>query len=548
VALDDILHRFDEVSFSPRSLQIKYPTDVAESLSLDARAFFRIAHDKRETTALDFTSDEWTHDSQSRDFFFRCDEDSRTEILAFITLFIHEYTHRVDFLISPFGLQFYVNTLREYWVLQQLFPQALDDPRTLDKIRFLVALDENLDDEIHAQRLLKKDFESLKEIVHVSYAWGDMSHVKPLGRFIEEGWGDRRGELDPFHLGVPMEPVTVLGLFNTFRVPGGDKSWYLRPLTIFETKAVVNSLLFILHLLGDAGPEECLRYYEKIYLRRRSQLSPDYFFLLDLGAQIYELKDFHSLLKAQHPAMLRSTLITLSSICWYALQAPPPLKGDDGRYSNPIFRLSAAFMFMTAVLRGKIRAPAASTAEMLLALDGQKLSQALYVKPIKEVIPNCRTIIAHAIELNQQRTWNPEMKGHFDHVLRLMQPHFVERPLDHVSFMGMPDSGNPLFGCRTKEDWELTYDDYDPPDAVHEWFDIRSDLMFSMLKPADDVIERLDKHFMAFFVGYECECGTMVSGWASRFFVEVDFTCRCGQVRKVRRDDSTVIAMPRKDD
>ena len=35
---------------------------------------------------------------------------------------------REDFLISPFGLHYYMNTIREYWLLQEFFPQAMDDP------------------------------------------------------------------------------------------------------------------------------------------------------------------------------------------------------------------------------------------------------------------------------------------------------------------------------------------------------------------------------------------------------------------------------------
>jgi len=546
MALEDILPRFDKVSFTPRTLQINYPRDLTEGLSLDARTFFQIAYNKNAMTVLDWTNGKWKDDQLSLDFFFRSDQETRTEILAFLTLFIHEYTHRIDFLISPFGLQYYVNTFREYWRLQEFFPQALDNPNTVDKIRFLVAFKENLAEETHAEQRLKEMWEDLEPIIHAFYAWGDVSDIKPMGKFITEGWSNEiKGVVDPFGVGVPMEPITVLTFFHTFRIPGADKLWYLRPLTIFETKAVVNSILFILYLLGEKGVEECLHYYERVYLSRRSQFPQDYFFLLDLGARIYKEEDFHSLLKLRNFEMLRSILLILSTICWYALQAPPPLKGEDVRSSNPILRLWLGFMFFTGIARRKINVPFNSTAEALLYLDEWKGAGSFYQKSITEIIPSCRKVIENMIQMNQKYTWNPDVKSHFRHILELMQPHFVDRDLSYVSYLGMPDSGNPLFGCARKEDWELTYDDYNVPPAAKDWFDIRSDLFFNMLQPKEEIIKRLDKHYLAFYFPYHCKCGQgFTVSWVSRFAEEVNVTCAfCGQQKTIHRDDMHIISV-----
>src|SRR5439155_19006270 len=135
-----------------------------------------------------------------------------------------------------------------------------------------------------------------------------------------------------------------------------------------------------------------------------------------------------------------------------------------------------AFRFLVAYAAGQLNVSFNRTAEGLLMLDGSKKAAALHVKPITETIPACIKIIDNMVELNEKRTWNPEVRKHFRHIFSLMRPHFSEREPSYRSFLGMPDRGSPLIECRTKEDWELTYEDYETPADVKEWFSIRTDL------------------------------------------------------------------------
>src|SRR5262249_32855689 len=147
--------------------------------------------------------------------------------------------------------------------------------------------------------------------------------------------------------------------------------------------------------------------------------------------------------------MLRSTLLLLSAMCWYALQAPPFLKGEDFRVANPVLRFWIAFKFLSAIARGKLNIPFNSIAEALLKLDDWKHAKSLYQMPIKDILPNCKKVIDLLLEVNQKHTWNPDVKKHFNHVFTIMRPHFAERDLNYVSYMGVPDHGSPLFGCKT---------------------------------------------------------------------------------------------------
>jgi len=145
------------------------------------------------------------------------------------------------------------------------------------------------------------------------------------------------------------------------------------------------------------------------------------------------------------------------------------------------------------------------------------------------------------IELNRKRTWHPDVQTHFKHIFALMRPHFADREPTYSSLLGMPDNGNPLLGCRSKEDWELTYDDYKTPPAVKEWLNIRTDLFFNLVKPGEDMMKRLESHFQAFFIPYNCRCGQgMTAKWVSRFLREYHLKCAfCGETKTLRRDEMT---------
>jgi len=543
MGLTELIDTLDKVGYSPRLLQLRLPQDCTEHLSDLARAFFEIAYGKYEFTAYDFLGDSWKEDDSARGFFSHCPEDVQTEILAFLTLFVHEYTHRIDFLISPFGLQYYVNSLREYWLIQEFLPTILDDPYTIDSVRFLADFRDKVEHPALANTGAKEIWKQLESLIHTFYAWGDVTAISPMEKYVEHGWGDPATDTRyPFGPGIEFEPVRVLKLFHTFRLTGGDQFWYLRPLTIFETKAVVNSLLFILHLFGESGLEYCHKYYRRIYVDRKAQMPPDYFFLLDMGARLCGMDDFLHLLQKGRYVHVRSTLILLSSICWFALQAPPALDGDPA--ANPILRLVLAFDFMSAWASGQVKVDGGAT-EILLRLDGTKQAQPLFVKPASEIVPTCRAVIKWAFQENEKLTWHPEIRKHFAHILSIMSPIFEARELDYASRLGMPLLGSPISGCRTDEEWELTIDDYKTPDAVREWFSMRTDLFFNLLKPPDQIVSRLDKLFMAYLIPYLCPClRGMTRQWVSRFADEYALTCNfCGKTRKVRKEDATLIGI-----
>src|SRR6185369_3492621 len=198
--------------------------------------------------------------------------------------------------------------------------------------------------------------------------------------------------------------------------PDNKNIWHLRPLTIFETKAVVNTLLYILDLLKEEGVDECISYYKTFYLNRKETLPEDYFFLLDMGAKIYDIDSFEKLLLTKNLPMIKSVLISLSGICWYSLHAPPVSSKENFCYSNPILRLWAAFLFVTKVMRGETTIPPLSMSEALSYIEIQEEFKNACQKPINQIVPDCLNIIDRMKQANQEKTWNPEVRAHFDHI------------------------------------------------------------------------------------------------------------------------------------
>lgn len=542
MSLDAIVSQLSEVRFQPRTLLFEFPKNLTDNLSLFARAFFSIAHGEGPLTVLEWTSDKWKNDKLSTDFFFKRTDDERTEILAILTVFVHEFTHRIDFLISPFGLHYYGRTILEYLFLQKFIPIVLDDPKTVDQVRSLVDFGETTSST--SKQLADLWNNALKYQIHTLYAWGDVSPGKIPAKYIKSGWGDEiMGASDPFGINMSMEPVTVLDHFYSFRIPDYDKFWYIRPLTIFETKAITNSMLFILHLLSERGCLECLNYYKKIYLDSQNKMDGDYFFLLDSAARIYGVNDFYSLLKIQNFGLLRSTLSILTTICWFALQAPPHTSEYDIRSSNPILRLWLGFLFFSAIARKKIYVPGQSAAEMLLSIDKSELAITFAQPPIEQVIKRSQDYLGGLTSEITKEIWNPSVRQHFDHILNLMKPHFMDRDDNYVSFLGMPNNGNPILACRTKADWELIYTDYEAPEMMRDWLKIRRNLLFSLLRP-QELIEQLDTHFLALMIPFQCDCQAITVHWVSRWFMTATLTCgACGQQKKIPREEFTIISM-----
>ena len=198
--------------------------------------------------------------------------------------------------------------IHEYLYLQSYVPRALDWPDLLVALRFLP----NLTDppaELNRDAGLRSLWASLTEVVRRELAWGDLGTLRPARAQIETGWdGSVIGPGDHFGAATMIEPVMVLGAVYSFRL--ADSTWYLRPATIFEAKALANTMLYILDISGSV--DDVALYYRRVYLVAKDDLEPDYLFLLDVLARMHNQSDFESVLATGDSAFVRHILVVAS--------------------------------------------------------------------------------------------------------------------------------------------------------------------------------------------------------------------------------------------
>jgi hypothetical protein len=143
--------------------------------------------------------------------------------------------------------------------------------------------------------------------------------------------------------------------------------------------------------------------------------------------------------------------------------------------------------------------------------------------------------------------WNPSVRDHFTRILNVMAPHFDGREDNYRSFMGMPDNGNPRSFVNTDAEMELFCHDHAPKDAYADWLDMRGALLFAHPIPQNQLIARLDQHFMARLMMVPCNhCGVgFHTFWASRFAKELTAICPVsGHREQIMIDDARQICVP----
>jgi hypothetical protein len=207
--------------------------DLVDTLSVMSRALFAMSLDRAPTQTLNYMYNFlWRHDAEVMRHWRCMKLAEKVEALTVAVAEVHETTHHVDFLCTPFAVTLHTRTMREYWGLQYFAPLLIEQPELLPGrlIEFeMHAENLNLPADHLARRLWPDVWLPLRALL----AFGDGSGVWPHGG-IEIGWGSNR---EPYPvLGQPFEKIWVNGILGTVRRPG-NTDWYLRPLTFFRFSA-----------------------------------------------------------------------------------------------------------------------------------------------------------------------------------------------------------------------------------------------------------------------------------------------------------------------
>lgn len=469
--LDEVREALQSAEYLPASVRF----DLAEQqlwdrLSPQAKAFCWLATGKTSPGLLTFQETYgrvWADNPHTLDAFAHLAEDAKAEVLAFFTFLIHEYTHHFDFLITPFGANYHSKWFREYRAFQRFAPlllrqSSLPDGRMID-----------YSPPAEANQEFREAFRKVHDTSATLEALGDGGMPPRTENMVQGWWGNNKPATI---LGQSLQRITVRGFLFTFGVPD-EPYWYLRPSTLLETRSIVHCLSWIFRLFGNGtrAREPMCIYLAAFYARER--IPPDYRFLLDLLASAWET-DFHSFLRHEDMLVVRQFLMLLDAACWYALQAPPPMPDSSAVRSSPILRFVHAITFFVECYRD--RRPFASAVDAMIAMDADSRAAAYELTDITKILGYCVGFVQHLQKLNSTEITDQEVRRHFQHVLGVQQRQLSSRlPKGYISFVGIPEEGNPLMGIRTQQEVDdLAPDAYAPCTRIRDWFAFRHGMLY----------------------------------------------------------------------
>lgn len=443
-------------------------------------------------------------------------------VLGFVT---HETTHKVDLLISPFGVQYLALLIKEYQLLQEIMPRLLDE--RYFKTGFpILALADQIPPSVMGNGALLSLWNEFRPYLLRAVAWGDMGDVRPDASKITIGWPGLAPPAGPyFKTSDTIELIVVNKIFCSFRLEGAGNK-YVRPTSILETKALAGTLLRLLDIVPDS--RDMSQYYEAVYGAHQEGLQHDYLLTIDIIARMHGSPNFGALLAKANRSRIRHLLLITQAVCWFALHGSPIPQGHvgtGGLSGNPVVRLFTALSHLPQALQEEEKTEALTSAALLSRLERYPLFRGLDQLPVHEAVDAAHFTLGQ-LEHEVTLIWNPEVREHFRRVIGIMRPHFADRRDHYGLALGQPDNGNARDFAHTEASMELFFHDHEPHGGYREWLTLRPKILFSRHVPRDEVFNTLHKHFHARYEGIVCsDRHTVFNLWTSRFARETYIKC-----------------------
>jgi hypothetical protein len=408
-------------------------------------------------------------------------EDSKTEVLGYLTFLIHEITHHIDHTITPYGLNFHTKACLEFLGFQKLIPILLESyPNLLDGKPFISA----------AQDISKypKIEKELNELYGKS-SFFDAYRPSYNSFKVKLGWNGNTSPVKLFNM--ELVKVTIHGFMQTVQIPSNNRC-FLSVNTILECRAMCHSLLWILYLFGnqESAKNEVRRYLYGYY----REASPDYKFLIDAMGYLFGSCSFEQLLDNMNVESIRQVLMSMGGLCWYALQAPPLMDGDSLHNSVPPVRLILAMRELESCFN-KGRQFQAFT-EFLDELDQSNKADNLNLKPIEDILSFSLEYGKYIVNKNKNETKNKLIADHFSYVLKSQVRQIQRRQgKGYSSQLGLPEDGNPLFDIQDEADAEDLLTEFKTNQETINWFKLRENFLFRFYQ-SEEVRHQLINFFV----------------------------------------------------
>ena len=271
----------------------------------------------------------------------------------------------------------------------------------------------------------------------------------------------------------------------TVRIPE-DPAYYLRPLTILETRALAHSLMWILYVFDfdETSKNDVLLYLQAFY----NSVTPDYRFILDLFSKAGGKNRFIDFMKESEARQIYDFLDYISAICWYSLQAQAISEGDATFFpSSPVFRLMYALKFLEGHIHEAIKNPQnILTIQQLYNYIDKRANEAsvqFVSERIEDTLQSCLERIAQIRGTNNMFNKNPKLQAHFQSIFNL-QEQIIRSRISHGYKYKMALFDEEFINSNFIQ--ELT-NAYMPDETVVSWFAFIYDFTYKFFQRPEDI-------------------------------------------------------------
>jgi hypothetical protein len=552
MSLAKLLHHYDKAKYRPHSLRLDtqglFPWEllsppVQQFLYLlfqeTAGDHFKPGPDRFSLHLLAMIPNvSLTSLPSVRDAYEDLSDDEKMEVLGFFTFPIHEHTHHIDYLTTPFGVTYHLHCCAEYIAMQRFIPTLIKQQGWLPS-KPLAYCDEFLSPDLSTSWDNVKGWVRFFNAYRGAPAYRIKDHDSVLVKLF----------------GKALRYCSVDSTLESVRIPQAPKR-YLRPETLLESRAVIHSLLYILFLFGKTeAARAAIRLYLGVYYPATTRSGAggptdhdlDYTFLFELCAPMFiGIATFVELLEKAPMLSLDSWLRLIDGVTWYALQAPPRSDNADGPVAGPVERFLLALMHLEDHIRTHGRLNHDSAVGLLNEMDTSEWLRRHGCLPIHECLDNSLTALRD-IRCHNTNIGSQSLRNHFRHVFKAQTYFLRERSkYGYNDLLGLPENGNVFSGIRGREAIDhlvLHYAKYGytPKADVKEWFTDRENLLFCYLHKFEskELFDRLQSRFLPLVPVklVACVCGAQITGEIPPGVRRYRAKCwRCGKVNQLKQE------------
>jgi Tetratricopeptide repeat len=284
---------------------------LAEALSPSAKGFLRRLtapdSDILDVPSLFRTALPWP--SPILGAFTDLDHQTQLEVLVYLAVPVHEYTHHLDMNATPFGCYLQAHMGYELVMFQQFAEAFLRDPETVPTGNIASLGQIFLEGEGRLAEPFRTYWLDLEPYLHIARVWRDFDDLPPKSIELSNKTSDV--------LHTKFHEVTVDGWWSSYTTEG-HQDWFIGPTSILELRGVTASLCWVLDALR--GWDRCNEMVGELVAEVYPESAGyDYRFVLDLAAAAGRCTSFAELLRKVPGHLVSFALQIFFRAGWAAL-------------------------------------------------------------------------------------------------------------------------------------------------------------------------------------------------------------------------------------